>query len=133
MGDLSTDQALTVIGQLQDIAAALSAFVITNSAKLSAADKEAIMDLQEKLVNLANKIADEESDLVFQDVDLQLAQLKAINDKIAGKLKTLGSIQKVIKVAADLVSLAFAISTFKPGDIASSAGDILDQLGIKIG
>ncbi|MEO8948597.1 MAG: hypothetical protein ABI308_09330 [Mucilaginibacter sp.] len=133
MGNLSTAQALQVVAILQDLADALSGYVISNQAQLAAADKEAIMVSQEKIVDLANRMTDQAADLVFEDVDQQLTQLETINKGVAQQLQALGDVQKVISLAADLLTLAVAISTFKPGDIASSAGDILNQLDIKIG
>jgi hypothetical protein len=133
MGNLTADQAVQVSGILQQLANSISAYVIDNQTSLVPEDKQQLLDIQGQIAGKADNLLDYASDLVFADVDLQLAQLNAINTGIAQKLKTLGNIQKVIEIAADALTLTEAICTFNPGAIASSAGDIISQLGISIG
>jgi hypothetical protein len=133
MGNLTADQAIQVSGILHDLSDSISNYVISNQDALQPADKQSLMAAQGQILDLADGLLDDASDLVFQDVGQQLIQLNAINKGIADKLKTLGNIQNVIGIAGDVLVLAKAICSFNPGDIAQAGGDIINKLGIKIG
>jgi hypothetical protein len=133
MGNLTNDQAIQVSDILHQLSDAISNYVVSNEDNLAPEDKQSLVDTQGQILNLADGVLDNASDLIFQDVGTQMTQLTAINTNIAAKLKTLASIQNVIEVAADVLTMTSAICTFNPGQIAQSAGDIINKLGIKIG
>jgi hypothetical protein len=132
MGNLTADQAVQVSDILHELSDAISGYVISNQDTLSPDEKQSLLDYQGKILDQADGLLDDASDLVFADVALQLKQLDSINTGITQRLKVLGDIQNIIEIAADVLTLTESICTFNPGAIAQSAGDILDKLGIKV-
>lgn len=131
MNKLTVEQATQIADQLHEIAYAFAGYVISNQKTLAPGQKKQLVNNQLKILNIADELLDYASDLVFEDIDQQLEALDSVNKIIAGKLKTLTDLQKIIAVSTASLLLAEAIISADPKGIAHAAGDIFKAMKIK--
>ena len=131
MDKLTIEQAMHVADGLHEIADAFAAYVISMQDSLAPQQKEQLISDQAKILETANNLLTYASDLVFNDIDVQMKQLDNINITISEKLEKLAEIQKVIEISASFLVLLQAIISARPLEVAKATHQLYKNLGIK--
>ncbi len=126
MAKLTAQQANILASNFLGLAQSVGDFRYENWNKLSRADNQRLGSLQRSILNYGEDILAFSTVLVMNDVDASLKKIEAITVEIKSTIQSIQKVQKVIDVAAAIVTLAGAIIAKDPQSINTSIDGVID-------
>lgn len=127
MPSISNDQLEAIAQSLSDIGAQaghLRLQAIHAGTPASDAEMRQLYSLSLRLSDLASTFALEAAEVTLADATAAAAQVRSATDQANRALDRLKSIDKAISIASAVVTLATAVMTADPGQIAGAAKDV---------
>jgi hypothetical protein len=126
---LDARQLIQLAQCLTHMQASLTDYELRHYTELSAAQKTRLEKTLTQLAAAAGRIYAYSVQLVFQDAESQIQQLKQATDGLKKFLKTAQKIQQVLDIVSNIASLADAIISLNPGAIADGIDEIVQMVG----
>lgn len=132
MANLTAAQAGQLADYFHQLAQFTGDYIQANKEGLTDDKRNALYDLQFKLLKHSGEINAQAATLVVEEAEQSLEAMDAITAEVKATLKKLADIQKVINIATSLVNLGTAILSKDPRAIGQELIDMGKQLGIKV-
>ena len=126
MAQLTAIQANKLADNFLAMANEIGEYRYHNIQKLSASQNQEIGDLHSKALDYADEFYTLSATLVLDDVQASLEKIDGVTAEIKATYKQLQDVQKVINVAASVVTLGAAIINKNPQSIAEALDGLLD-------
>lgn len=124
MANLTAKQVNQLANDFLGLAQAVGDYRYKNFKQLSTAESQKIADLQWSILNYSEDLFAASAILVMDDAEHSLAAINGITESITETINALKSVQKVITIAASIVTLGASILSKNPQAIA----DAFDKL-----
>ena len=128
MPNLTSEQASKIANSLQGIAKAIGEYRKENYIKMSPIQIVSIENLQEQILQQADKLYTESAILVMDDIQNSLATIEKVTAEIQETIKGLQDIQKTIDIATSVLNLGAAILSKNPQSIGKSIVELVKNV-----
>jgi hypothetical protein len=126
MAKLNAQQANELAANFLGLAQAIGDYRFNNWKTLSRTDNQRLGNMQWSILNSGEDMLALSTNLVMTDVQGSLKQISNITVQIRTSIQKLSNVQKAIKIAASLVTLASAIISKSPGGIVDGIQAVQD-------
>ena len=128
MAQLTSQQVNELANYFLTMAQAIGDYRVNNFDALSKEENQKTADLFDSILKYADDLFTLSAILVMEDVHTSLSSIGDITNKMKSTFKTLQDIQKVINIAASVVTLGEAIVKKNPQAIADAIGGLAGTL-----
>jgi len=126
MAILTAQQARDLANLFFDLAQKMGNYRFDNWDKLSEDDRASLESRMWTLINYSSDFTAEAVSLTVDELDPILKQIESATKKMTKAIKTLGTVRKVLTVAAAAIKLGAAIMAGNVGQIAAAAQEGID-------
>lgn len=125
MSNLTSKQANSIADTFKGIAKEVGDYRMKNYDKMSPIQRIDIDNLQDNILEQADKLYTESATLVMNDIQNSLATIEKVTTEIQGTIHGLQDIQKAIDIASSVLNLGAAILSKDPQSIGKSIVEIV--------
>jgi hypothetical protein len=127
MGKLTAGQARDLANQFHDLSVAIGDYRFGNWDSLTRADRDNLEDLQWTLMNYSSDFTSQAITLALSNLDETLSRIGRITNKARRVIKTIKTVDKVVRIAAAATVLGAAIVTGNAKSAIEAAEDAYEH------